>query len=382
MSLSLGLQLIGGSFACGLLAGWVMHRSDFCLAGMFRDYFLFGETLRLRALLLAIVAAMVGIELLRLLGLIDRYPFPFFGPPSLVNVAGGLLFGVGMVLAGGCVVGTLYRMGAGSLPALLAFAGLLAGSALYAEIHPWWSSLAKAGTLPLPATLPAALGLAPTPVLAACTTVAGVLLWRWFRQGRMSIPAAITGYLQPWRAALLLALAVLASCLLIGMPLGITTTYAKMGAAIEQLFWPEHIAGLAFFRAEPLNYVPPFAAETVRGGPGPRWDGITAIQLPLIVGIVLGAASSALRLGEWHLHRNLPWRQALSAVAGGVIMGLAARMAPACNVWHLLGGLPILAGQSLLFLLGLLPGAWFGGILLSRWVFPPGAVDGANRRKP
>lgn len=372
MSLSLGVQLIGVSFACGLLAGWVMHRSDFCLAGMFRDLFLFGETLRLRALLLAIVAAMVGIEVLRLLGLFARYPFPVFGPPSLVNVVGGLLFGIGMVLAGGCVVGTLYRLGAGSLPALLAFAGLLAGSALYAEIHPWWSAMAKAGTLPLPATVPAALGLPPTPVLAVCVALAGALLWRWFRQGRMSVPTAVAGYLQPWRAALLLALTVVVSCLLIGLPLGITTTYAKLGGAVEQLLWPEHVADLAFFGVVSLDYVPPFASETVRGGPAPRWDGIAAIQLPLIVGIVLGSAVSALRLGEWHLHRNLPWRQVLSALAGGVIMGLAARMAPACNVQHLLGGLPILAGQSLLFLLGLLPGAWLGGILLSRWVLPAG----------
>ena len=57
-------------------------------------------------------------------------------------------------------------------------------------------------------------------------------------------------------------------------------------------------------------------------------------------------------------------RQYLSALAGGLIMGLAARMAPACNVWHLMGGLPVLAGESLLFAAGLLPGAWLGTRLL------------------
>ena len=41
-----------------------------------------------------------------------------------------------MVLAGGCVVGTLYKMGSGSVASAVAFVGLLAGSALYGEWHP------------------------------------------------------------------------------------------------------------------------------------------------------------------------------------------------------------------------------------------------------
>ena len=53
-----------------------------------------------------------------------------------------VLLGVGMVLAGGCVVGTLYKMGAGGIGSVAAFGGLLAGSALYAGVHPAWASFA------------------------------------------------------------------------------------------------------------------------------------------------------------------------------------------------------------------------------------------------
>ena len=88
-----------------------------------------------------------------------------------------------------------------------------------------------------------------------------------------------------------------------------------------------------------------------------------------MAGIVLGSAASALLLGEWRVHRA-PARQLASALAGGVIMGFASRMAPTCNVWHLLGGLPILATSSFLFLAGLLPGAWIGGRLLTAFVIP------------
>jgi len=114
------------------------------------------------------------------------------------------------------------------------------------------------------------------------------------------------------------------------------------------------------------------------GGSGPRFDAIAAIQFPLVAGIVLGSALSALLLGEWHLRRGIPRRQLVSAFIGGTVMGLASRMAPTCNVWHLFGGLPILAVSSLLFLVGLLPGAWIGGRLLTKFVLPaqPSATIG------
>ncbi len=62
---------------------------------------------------------------------------------------------------------------------------------------------------------------------------------------------------------------------------------------------------------------------------------------------------------------NVPASQYVSALAGGILMGLAARMAPACNVWHLMGGLPIMALQSMAFVAGVVPGAWLGGRLLT-----------------
>ena len=97
-----------------------MHRSDFCMAGAFRDLFLFRTTFMLRMLVLAVVASMILFEAARLMGLLSTYPFPLLGAPSLATFAGGLLFGTGMVLAGGCVVGTLYKLGAGSLVAAIA----------------------------------------------------------------------------------------------------------------------------------------------------------------------------------------------------------------------------------------------------------------------
>jgi uncharacterized membrane protein YedE/YeeE len=362
------LLIAATSAAAGLIAGFVMHRSDFCVTAMFRDLFLVGDFFLLRMLVLLVVVSMVAFELGRAGGMLTPYPFPLLGPGSLATLIGGLVFGIGMVLAGGCVVGTLYKLGAGSMISAVAFFGLLAGSALYAEWHPWWSAFARATALGPAITLPQWLDVAPAPLILPLAAIGAAYLYRCRRRGLLTRPAYAAGHIPPWQAALILAAVGFVSWLFIGMPLGITTSYAKLGASVEALFWPGHVAGLAYFQALGLNYKPPFATEPVSGGAGPQLDAIAAIQYPLIVGIILGAAVSALQVREWRLHWRIPPRHYASALLGGLLLGAGARMVPGCNIWHLWGGLPILAVQSLLFLLGILPGAWIGGKLLTRYV--------------
>lgn len=361
--------MVSTGLLLGLSAGFIMHRSDYCIAGMFRDLFLFKSLLKLRTLLLLVVSSMVLFELARQLGLLPLYPFPLLGSPSLANLVGGFFFGTGMVLAGGCVVGTLYKMGAGSMLSAVAFAGLIAGSALYAEFHPWWVSVVAATTVCRgKVTIAQILGIGPLPLVVAVTGVSFFYFRRWHRQGAWTRRTFAAGALQPWQAALLLSLISLASYTAIGMPLGITTAYAKLGGYLESALFNQHFQGLAYYSSAPLNYLQPITGVQLSGGPGPRLDAIALIQFPIIAGIVLGGALSACLLKEFRVHVRLPWRQYLSAAIGGMVMGLASRMAPACNVWHLLGGLPILAAQSVLFLAGLLPGAWLGSLFLSRIV--------------
>ena len=128
--------------------------------------------------------------------------------------------------------------------------------------------------------------------------------------------------------------------------------------------FPAHFDGLAFFKAVPLNYIHRLTGVALTGGAGPRFDALVAFQFPLITGIIAGSAISAALLGELKFYYKVPARQYVLAATGGTIMGLASRMAPSCNVWHLMGGLPLLSLSSMLFLLGMLAGAWIGGMLL------------------
>lgn len=353
----------------GLAAGFIMHRADFCLAGMFRDFFLFRTVFKLRSLLLLIVASMLLFEAARQIGWLPLYPFPLIDPPALTTSLGGFLFGIGMVLSGGCVVGSLYKLGTGSLVSGVAIIGMIAGSALFAEIFPWWRTVVAAATiLKGKITLPQAVDVDPLPMVAAAALLALPYCYSVYRRGGWVRPIYTEGSLQPWKAALLLAAIGLISSVAIGMPLGITTSYAKCAAYIEAALFSSHFEGLDFFKATPLNYLQPLTGEQLSGGPGPRLDALALIQFPLIFGIVAGGALSAIMLREFAIRWKLPARQYLSAAVGGVLMGLASRMAAGCNVWHLLGGLPIMALQSMLFLAGLIPGAWLGAGLLTRYV--------------
>lgn len=353
----------------GISSGFVMHRSDFCIAGMFRDFFLFKSSSRINPMLLLVVSAMLLFESARQLGLLPVYPFPLIGSPSLANVFGGLLFGIGMVLAGGCVVGTLYKMGSGSILGVVTLAGLVCGSTLYAEIHPWWSGVVKGTTFfASTITIPQLLGIDPLALVVLAAAVASIFFYRIHRRNGWTRLTFAEGYLQPWKAALILSLISTLSYVVIGMPMGITTAYAKIGSYAESLVSADHVSSLAYFRSEPLNYRHPWTGIQLSGGPGPAFDGIAIIQFPVIAGIVFGSACSALLLKEFKMYVKVPLRQYLSAAVGGVIMGMASRMAPACNIWHLIGGLPIMALQSILFIVGMVPGAWLGALLLSRLV--------------
>lgn len=357
--------VIGAIALClGLAAGFVMHRSDFCIAGMFRDLFLFKRTAMIKSFILLVVASTLLFEAARQGGLLS-IPFPLLYAPTAGNLIGGALFGVGMVLAGGCVVGTLYKMGAGSVLSLTAFGGLVLGSGLYAEFHPAWAAFVKSTVLvPGKVTVAQIIGVDPL-VTALAVAVPGLLfLYSWQKKGELTRPAFAAGYVQPYQAALWLSLINVASYVLIGMPLGVTTSFTKIAGFIERGLFTSHFESLAYYKNVPLNMVHPLTGATLVGGVGPPFDALSAIQFPLITGIIAGSALSAILLGEFQIHYRVPLRQYVLAGCGGIMMGLASRMAPTCNVWHLMGGLPVLAASSILFLLGLLAGAWLGGLLL------------------
>ncbi|MCK9387530.1 MAG: YeeE/YedE family protein [Sulfuritalea sp.] len=98
----------------GFAMGFIMHRSRLCFARCFREPFMTAEGHMTKAIILGLAIGVPIASLLIEKKLIDAYlgiP-PTFWVGSLL---GGLIFGVGMIFAGGCASGSLWRMGEGHI---------------------------------------------------------------------------------------------------------------------------------------------------------------------------------------------------------------------------------------------------------------------------
>lgn len=113
----------------GAAFGVVFQRSRLCLVRAFREPFMTGDAAHTRAAALAIVVSMLGFSILKFTDLKDRgeWVFPAAGAGSLL---GGLLFGIGMVLAGGCGSGSIWRVGEGQVKLLAAVVTFSLGASL------------------------------------------------------------------------------------------------------------------------------------------------------------------------------------------------------------------------------------------------------------
>ncbi len=110
----------------GLAFGIVLQRSGFCMTASFRDLFTTGSGRLARGTMVAVLVGMLGFSVLVAAGV--RTPFVL--PVGWHTVVGGALFGFGMVLAGGCATGTLFRIGEGNVQYLLALLGAVIAAPL------------------------------------------------------------------------------------------------------------------------------------------------------------------------------------------------------------------------------------------------------------
>lgn len=119
----------------GVLLGFVMQRTRFCLTGGFRDMYVQKNNKIFYALLIAITIQAIGIYGLNTAGVIhiDNGTFPIIG-----TIVGSFIFGVGIILAGGCATGTWYRAGEGLIGSWIALAmyGFLAAVSKYGILLP------------------------------------------------------------------------------------------------------------------------------------------------------------------------------------------------------------------------------------------------------
>jgi len=118
------IHIVAGlGFVLAFVCGVVVNKTNFCTMGAISDWVNMGAKGRFGAWLLAMGVAVAGAQILELTGLVDLtesiYRTSVLGLGGFI--IGGLMFGIGMTLAGGCGQRTLVRVGGGNLKSLVVF---------------------------------------------------------------------------------------------------------------------------------------------------------------------------------------------------------------------------------------------------------------------
>jgi hypothetical protein len=132
----------------------------------------------MKFMLSAILVAMVGVYILRDLGFVKL----LFLPAALGgNLLGGLLLGVGWAVLGYCPGTSMGALGEGRWDALWGIMGMLAGTAVFAEIYPLVKKTVFTWGYIGSYTLPQALGVSHWLVIPLMA-IGGFFLFRWFEK--------------------------------------------------------------------------------------------------------------------------------------------------------------------------------------------------------
>lgn len=108
---------LGPAMLFGVGFGLLIERAQICFTSAFRDMWITGRTYMAKAIIFGMAASAIGIFSYVQLGMEPKIMWA--GPNAVI---GGLLFGFGIVLAGGCETGWMYR-------------------AVEGQVHYWWVGL-------------------------------------------------------------------------------------------------------------------------------------------------------------------------------------------------------------------------------------------------
>lgn len=118
----------------GVGFGFIISRAQICFTSAFRDLFITGRGYMARAVIVGMMVSTIGVFSYIMLGL----------PPKIMwaapnAVIGGLLFGFGIVIAGGCECGWMYRAVEGQVHYWIVGVGNVIGSTLLAATWDYYA---------------------------------------------------------------------------------------------------------------------------------------------------------------------------------------------------------------------------------------------------
>ena len=360
----------------GLAFGFVLQRSRFCFASAFRDLFLLGDGRLMRGVLAGLTVATLGFALVMYTYLPrlapDRYPLSAgISPVGPTTLIAGLIFGFGMVIAGGCMSGNLYRIGEGYVASLVAFVGMLGGLVLIMLTWNWWYEvlITRQPKVWFPHSLGWAGGVGLT--LLALLAAYALVAWWELRTGP-PLPSFPTGPEMP--------------------PATVQEHWAEV---LQQVFvrgWPAVVGGvslgiinlLAYLYERPIGVTGELSRwahwlyeaagghhlELAGADLGPCMQiavaALFAKETFIVLGIVAGSFVAALLAREFKVRLPQQRRRYVQALGGGVLLGYGGGLGIGCTLGAFFASIPSLSLGGWVFALGLMGGAWTGVQVIRR----------------
>lgn len=142
---ALGLYIAGVKesmifyFVTGISFGFILQRSRFCFTAAFRDPHLTKGTSLTRAVLIAFAIATVGFTAIKYAKPEGALDLAGVNSLSWATAIGAFLFGIGMVIAGGCASGTLMRIGEGFTQQMIVIVFFIIGSMIADSQKVFWT---------------------------------------------------------------------------------------------------------------------------------------------------------------------------------------------------------------------------------------------------
>jgi hypothetical protein len=362
MEFSVHHLVLSLTFLVALVLGAVMHKTRFCTMGGVSDWVNMDHKGRLGAWFFAIALATGGVLALEALELVavQNKTVGAFPPYRTAQFAwlryllGGLLFGIGMVLAGGCGSRTVVRVGGGSLKSLLVLivGGVSAYAMLWTDLYqklflvwiqPTTLNLARFGipNQELGAVASGVSGIASAATLhyaLGAALVALVLLWvvrmRDFRQDGNNLFAGIV-----------VGLAVIAGWALTGGPLSEAWgEYALL--ATEP---PIRVASQSFTFISPMG-------DAVNLLLNPKFS-LLSVGVVSMLGVIAGSFVYAVLARKFRIEWFASIGDVVNHLIGGALIGVGGVLAMGCTIGQGVTGVSTLALGSMLALGAMIFGA-------------------------
>jgi len=347
--------VLWSAFAISMAFGAIVQRTGFCTMGAVTDAVSLGDWTRMRQWALAAGVAIAGMALLSWLGLInaDQTLYASRRWLWLSALAGGLVFGFGMVLASGCASKTLVRVGAGNLKALVVSLVIgIAGFVTLKGLTAVWRTATVdrvavefTGNATLSSWLADAMG-APLPFTSLAVGVTlGAALIAWALAAReIRTPRSV-----------LAGLGVGATVLAMWWVSGHWGHVAEHPQTLEEAFLATNSA-----RAEALSFVSPIAY-------GLDWlmfysDANKHLTVGIVstLGVVCGSAAVALAQRSFRWEGFADTSDLGHHLMGAALMGVGGVTAMGCTIGQGVSGLSTLSLTSMAALVAMLAGAVAG----------------------